>query len=124
MLLQGEVSADDGERGIDKHAGLRGHQEDVVELEISAAVVTQFAHLEHADQRRQGGHPVQRQLADVHLGHGEADQLGSRNEDEEEDQGDYGQHQNQYAYEQALVRAGAVYAVMMRRLPANNRIIR
>lgn len=92
VLLQGEVTADDGKRRVDEHAGLSGHQEDIVELQISAAVVAQFAHLEHADQRRQGRHSVERQLADVHLSHGEADQLGPRNENEEEDEGDYGQH--------------------------------
>lgn len=122
MLLQGEVTADDGERGINEHAGLCGHQEDVVQLQISAAVVAQLAHLEHADQRRQGGHPVERKLTDVDLGHGEADQLGSRDEHEEEDQGDDGQHQDQDAHEEALVRAGAVHAVMVRRLPANRQM--
>lgn len=113
VLLQSKVTADDGKRGIDKHASLRGHQEDVVELEISATVIAQFAHLEHADQRRHSRHPVERQLADVHLGHGEADQFGSRDEDEEKNQRDYGQHQNQYAHEKALMCASAVHAVMM-----------
>lgn len=92
MLLQGEVAADNGERRVDEHAGLSGHQEDVIELQISAAVVAQFTHLAHADQGRQSRHSVERQLADVHLGDGEADQLGPRNQDEEEDEGDDGQH--------------------------------
>jgi len=83
VFLQGEVAADDGEHGIDEHAGLCGHQKNVVEFQVPAAVVAQLAHLEHADQRRQGGHPIERQLADVHLGHRETDQLGPRDEHEE-----------------------------------------
>lgn len=90
VLLQGEVAADNSKRRVDEHAGLSGHQEDVIKLQISATVVTQFTHLEHADQRRQSRHSVERQFADVHLRHGEAHQLGPRNKDEEEDEGDYG----------------------------------
>jgi len=76
VFLQSEVAADDGEGRVNEHAGLSGHQEDVIELQISAAIVAQFTHLEHADHRRQSRHSVERQFADVHFGYGEADQFG------------------------------------------------
>lgn len=74
-------------------------------------------YLHHADDGGHGGHAVQRQLAHVHLHDGERDELGPGYEHEEQYERDDGEHQEQYAHEQALVRLRAVHRVVVRRLP-------
>lgn len=115
VILEGEVAADDGEGGVDEHAGLGGDQEDVVELEVACAVEPELVHLAHADEGGQGGHAVEGELADVDLHDGETDELGARDEDEEEDEGDDGEDEDEDADEEALVGSCAVDAVVVGR---------
>ena len=49
VLLEGEVTADHREHRVDEHAGLRCHEEDVVQLKVAGTVETQLSHLAHAD---------------------------------------------------------------------------
>jgi len=50
VLLHGEVAADHRERRVDEHSGLRGDQQDVVQLQVATAVVPQLANLHHKSQ--------------------------------------------------------------------------
>ena len=117
VLGQGELGADYRERRVDEHPRLGSDQQNIVQLQVPVPVVAELPHLEHPYQRRHRRHPVQGQLAHVHLGHGEADQFRPRYQHEEQDQGDDRQHQDQDADEQALVGAGAVHAVVVGRFP-------
>uniref|UniRef100_A0A8W7NZP6 Uncharacterized protein n=1 Tax=Anopheles coluzzii TaxID=1518534 RepID=A0A8W7NZP6_ANOCL len=108
-----KVAPDHGERAVEERAGLAPDEQDVVQAEAAERVVLHVAHLKHADQRGGRRRAVQRQLADVHLRDGEADELGARNQHEEQDERDDGQHQDEDADEQALVSAGTVDRVVV-----------
>lgn len=88
VLGEGELGADDRERRVDEHPRLGGDQQYIVQFQVPVPVVAELAHLEHAYQRGHRRHPVQGQFAHVHLGHGEADQFRTRDQHEEQDQGD------------------------------------
>lgn len=113
VLLDGELSADDREGAVDEHPRLGADQQDVVQLQVPASVVLQLAHLPHSDQGGEGGEPVEGQFADVNFDDGEADELRPRDEDEEEDQGDDGEHQEEDSNEEALVGLSAIDGVVV-----------
>ena len=72
-------------------------------------------HLDHAEQSREGGHGVERELADVHLDDSQVHELLPRGEHEEEDEREDGEHQDEDADEQPLVGARTVDGVVVRR---------
>lgn len=72
--------------------------------------------LYHANYGGHGGHAVQRQFADVHFHDSKRDQLWPGYEHKEQYEGNYGEHQEQYANEQALVGLSAVHRIVVRRL--------
>lgn len=71
-------------------------------------------YLYHSDDGGQRSHSVQRQFADVDLHDGEVEQFRFRYEHEEQYERDDGEHQKQYADEQALVGLRAVYRIVVR----------